>query len=235
MNKLIIANWKMNPTTLGGAIRIAKASDEKKVVVVPPFVFTEEIGRILRKAELGAQDVFWKDSGAYTGEVSWRELKRLGVKYVIIGHSERRALGEDDSIVNKKLKIVLAHGFKAILCVGEKWSVRKRGTRAAENFVKNQLKKGLSGIQNSKFKIRNLLVAYEPVWAIGTGRNDTPSDSSEMAGFIKKLLPVRVLYGGSVKARNAKSFLAVRNIDGVLVGGASLKMAEFKKIISLVK
>jgi triosephosphate isomerase len=242
MKKIIIANWKMNPQTLRGAIKLAKASDKKNVVIAPPFVFTEEIGKMLKKAKLGAQDVFWKDSGAYTGEVSWRELKRLGVAYVIIGHSERRALGENDSVVNKKLRVVLTHGFKVILCVGEKWGVRKRGVAAAKHFVVSQLKKDLEGVVGSKLRVSGLMIAYEPVWAIGTGKNDVPESASEMAQFIKELLTThyklqtaRVLYGGSVKVRNAKQFLGVRNIDGLLVGGASLKAEEFKKIINLVK
>ncbi|MGC9603472.1 MAG: triose-phosphate isomerase [Minisyncoccia bacterium] len=245
MRKLIVANWKMNPQSLSRAIELAKASDKKKVVIVPPFVFTEEVGKVLKKAELGAQDVSREDppagGGPYTGEVSWRELKRLGVKYVIIGHSERRALGENDSIINKKLKVTLAHGFKAILCVGEKWSARKRGAKAAESFVKRQINADLKGIKNRKLAVKNLIVAYEPVWAIGTGKNDTPKDAYEMAGLIKKQVTgnkregIQILYGGSVNSKNAKLFLAVRGIDGLLVGGTSLKTAEFKKIISLVK
>ncbi|TSA44430.1 triose-phosphate isomerase [bacterium] len=244
MNKLIVANWKMNPAILKEAIKLAKASDKKGVVVAPSFVFTEEIGKTLRNAELGAQDISREDppagGGPYTGEVSWHQLKKLGVKYVIIGHSERRALGETDATINKKLKIALAHGLKAILCVGEKWSVRKRGIVAAKKFVAGQLRKDLKlVVTNYKLLTTNLFVAYEPVWAIGTGRNDLPEDASEMAEFIKRQTArskrqVKVLYGGSVNSKNVKSFLEARDIDGLLVGGASLKAGEFRKIIKLI-
>jgi triosephosphate isomerase len=230
MLKPIVANWKMNPASLKEAVKLAKASDKKGAVVVPPFVFIEEVGKVLKRAALGAQDVFWKDKGAYTGEISPEELKRLGVKYVIIGHSERRALGEKDSVVNKKAKTAVAHGFKVILCVGEKWNARKKGFAVAKRFVADQLRRSLKGA------VKNVIVAYEPVWAIGTGRNDSPEDASEMALFIKKSLGsagTKVLYGGSVNGKNAKSFLEAPGIDGLLVGGASLKEREFNRILRI--
>lgn len=242
MNKIIIANWKMNPNTLAKAIRLAKASDEKGVVIAPPFVFLETVGKIIRRASLAAQDVFYEESGAFTGGVSPKMLKGLGVEYVIIGHSERRNhFGETDETINKKVKAALSHGLKVILCVGEQWAVRKKGIQAAKNFVANQLRKDLQSVtKNYKLKAKSLIIAYEPVWAIGTGRNDKPENSSEMAEFIKRQVTrnkrqdMRVLYGGSVNSRNAKLFLEMPNIDGLLVGGASLDPREFSKIIRLI-
>lgn len=219
------------------------------VVVCPPFTHIERVGKLLGKTriKLGAQDVFWKSHGAYTGEVSPFQLKALGVRYVIVGHSERRALGETDKVVNKKVKAALSAGLKVILCVGESLTVRKRGFANAKNFVKKQLTKDLKGIGNclatrdpvkkEKLKIENLLIAYEPLWAIGTGRAAAPADATVMARFIKELLVVsrkslvRVLYGGSVNAGNVGAFLAEPDINGALVGGASLKPREFKKMI----
>ena len=221
-----MANWKLNPTSEVEAIKLAKAEDFKNVIIAPPFPFLKSVGGFIRNADLGAQDVFWKEEGAYTGEVSASQLKSLGVNYVIIGHFERRALGETDEIVNKKIKAALQAGLKIILCVGENWSIRRKGLAAAKKFVKNQLQKDLGGI-------KNLIVAYEPVWAIGTGKSDKPSETVEMVKFIKKILNAKVLYGGSVNSKNAKSFLDKKEISGALVGGASLNAKEFKKIIRI--
>ncbi len=250
MAKLLAANFKMNPRTVAEAVRLAKSYDKKSVVVVPPFPFLAAVGKALRKAALGAQDVFWGSEGAYTGEVSPFQLKALGVRYVIVGHSERRHLGETDEAVNRKVKAALSASPKVILCVGEPWTVRKRGFAAAKNFVKKQLTKDLKGIGNylatrdpakpEKLEIENLLMAYEPIWAIGTGRAATPADASAMAQFIKKFLKAQssklkacVLYGGSVNAGNVGAFLAEPDIDGALVGGASLKPGEFKRMIAI--
>lgn len=231
MKKLIIGNWKMNPTTLKEAVKLAKASDKNGTVIAPPFVFIEEVAKVLKKATLGAQDL----------KISPEESKRLGVKYVIIGHSDRRALGETDAMIAKKLKIAVAQGLKAILCIGEpkrESGIKNNELREAKRYIKNQLKKDLVGIHNSKFIIQNsLIIAYEPIWAIGTGQNDAPADVSEIARFIKQSifkshkLKARVLYGGSVNAKDAKLFLETRNINGLLIGGASLKPKEFNKII----
>jgi len=141
-------------------------------------------------------------------------------------------LGETDGVINKKVTAALKHGLKVILCVGEQWPVRKKGLAAARSFVKNQLGKDLKGVKNSG----NLIVAYEPVWAIGTGKNDAPENASNMAGFIKSNTHgVRVLYGGSVNGKNARSFAKAAKIDGLLVGGASLKSGEFGKIIQTAR
>lgn len=234
MDKIIVANWKANPNTAKQAIALAKAIDKSGVVIAPPYPFLESLSKTLRRATLGAQDVFWADRGAYTGEVSLNQLKNLKVKYIILGHSERRKfLNETDEFINKKVKAALKAGFKVILCVGE-W--RRQSFGQAKIFVRGQLKKDLADVRS----YRNLVITYEPVWAISTsksGKPDKPEDAAQMAKFIKQSLvishklSVRVLYGGSVNAKNAKSFLKYKEIDGVLVGGASLSPREFLKII----
>ena len=231
--KLIVFNWKMNPTTLKKAVSLAKISDFKNVVVIPPFLFTEEIGKILKKAELGAQDLSWEEGGAVTGEVSARELKNLRVRYAIVGHSERlQKLRETDEIINKKVLAALKNGLKIILCVGEDLKIRKKGKKAVEKFIKTQLEKDLKGIfKNYNLKANSLIVAYEPIWAIGTGRSDTPQDAYDMIQFIKQTLKAKVLYGGSVSGKNIKNFVIYKEIDGFLIGHASLKSKEVEKII----
>ena len=260
MKKLIVANWKMNPDSLGRAISLAKKIDagipKKKnieVVIAPPFPFLERVRGQVSRVKIGAQDAFWEDTGAYTGEVSATMLKHSGVEYVIIGHSERRTfLRETDEMVNKKVLASLRAGLKVILCVGEPLAVRKKGLVAAKNHVKRQLKKDLEGVSSllskkslrkSAFGLREsaLVIAYEPIWAIstsGTGKIDTPEDAGGMIRFIKSILHPkpynlnpRVLYGGSVDSQNARSFICYNGIDGALVGGASLKAEEFVKII----
>lgn len=181
----------------------------------------------------GAQDAFYADEGPYTGAVGPEELKSIGARFVIVGHSERREkFGETDAIVAKKLKAVLAEGLTAILCVGEPLRVRQKGLPAAQRFVAQQLKKDLKGIPASS----RLVIAYEPVWAIstsGSGKKDTPENAASMIRSIKKTRRGRVLYGGSVSAKNAADFLGYREIDGLLVGRASLKAKEFGNIIKI--
>lgn len=227
MKKLIVANWKMNPLSEKEAIRLAKACDLPRVTIAPPFVFLAALKKILKKARLGAQDAFFEKQGPYTGEISFGELNDFGVKDVIIGHSERRALGETDVLINKKIKALLETHFRVILCVGEPFSVRKKGLNAAKKFVAKQLLADLRGMK----KFDNLTVAYEPIWAIGSGKNDDPKEAAQMADAIKSLIKTPVLYGGSVNAKNIRGFLRERSIDGALVGGASLKPAEFIKIV----
>ena len=234
-NKLLIANWKMNPQTEQQAIRLARAEDQKGIVICPPFPFLDGVKGKLKKAELGAQDLFWEDppgGGPYTGEVSVLMLKRLGARYVIIGHSERRRwLGETDEMINRKVLSAARGGLKVILCVGEPLSVRKKGLNAAKQFVKSQLRKNLKSVRSP------VIVAYEPIWAIGTGKPDHPEDTLKMVRFIREVAGFsrRVLYGGSVTSQNVKSFLCYKEIYGALVGGASLKAQEFRKIITIVK
>jgi len=240
MRKLIVANWKSNPATEKEAIELAKKTDFEGIVIAPPFVFIKAVKKTLTRANLGAQNVFW-GGGAHTGEVSPAQLKGLGVSYVIIGHSEMRSIGETDEIINKKVLAALEAGLKTILCVGENASVRSSGIEAAKSFVKAQLVKDLVGIENFKLKIENLSVAYEPLWAIGTGNPDTPENAAEMSAFIKSLLTTNyrlqtaVLYGGSVTGKNAAAFLSQKEIDGALVGGASLKPDDFSKIVEAAK
>jgi triosephosphate isomerase (TIM) len=240
MRKLIVANWKCHPDSVQEAVSLAKKVHEgvrnaknAEIVIAPPFSYLASL--IIRHPSLkwGAQDAFWENSGAYTGEVGPAMLKSLGVQYVIIGHSERRRiLGETDDMVNKKLLACLKAGLNVILCVGEP---EQKGIENAKRFVQEQLKKDLKGIKN----IKKLVIAYEPVWAISGsgGKADNPKDALEMVKFIKSLLHTTyhllptVLYGGSVNSQNAESFLQYKEVDGALVGGASLKPAEFKKII----
>ncbi len=241
--KLIVANWKMNVPDLRRwrNLRIPKNID---AVICPPFPYIPSVKNQTAKARLGAQNCFWEEKGAYTGEVSPAMLKSFGVQYAIIGHSERRRwLRETDEMINKKVLASLRAGLSVILCVGEPSAIRRRGLSAAKHFVENQLNKDLKGmaglkIKNMGFKI---IIAYEPVWAIGTGRADKPEDSASMANFIKKILDNKfsvsnpgVLYGGSVTGKNAANFLKLGSIDGALVGGASLKRREFEKILKVV-
>lgn len=239
-NKMLIANWKMNPTTTRDAVLLAKKIDTSvkkykgvSVGIAPPFVYISSLQKP-KSAWIGAQDVFWENpekSGAYTGEVSLQMLKNLGVSFVIVGHSERRKyLRETDEMINKKIKMLVNSNTFNVLCVGEPLSIRSKGFVAAKRYVANQLKKDLKGVKNfSKFGV----VAYEPIWAIGTGKSDNPELASEMAEYIKKLTGADVLYGGSVNIRNAESFLSKTSIYGALVGGASLNVQEFSKIIEI--
>lgn len=226
----MVANFKMHaPDT--GAWRSFRVSESAEVVVCPPLPYLKDFGQN-KNFKLGAQDVFWENvrsGGAYTGEVSAEILKKFGVEYVILGHSERRALGETDEVINKKLKTALAAGLKVILCVGESKEIKKRGGAAAKRFVNQELRVALPGVK--KIFLKNITIAYEPIWAIGTGIPDKPEDAALMSLFIKKLLPVKVLYGGSVNSRNATRFLKAKEIDGALVGTASLNPKEFKKIV----
>lgn len=227
-NKLVVFNWKMNPETLESAIDMAKKSDHKNIVIASPFVFIEEVGKIIKKAELGAQDLFYKDakSGSFTGEISASELTNLGVKYVIIGHSERRAMGESNEIISKKIKTAFDSGLVPILCVGESLGEHEAGK--TKDIIQNQLNSALSNFQSSTLNLK-LIIAYEPIWAIGSGNPETPESALETIKFIKSILDSkfyilnsRVLYGGSVNPKNIDTFLKYKEIDGVLVGGASL-------------
>ncbi|MBI2623623.1 MAG: triose-phosphate isomerase [Candidatus Liptonbacteria bacterium] len=247
--KLIIANWKMNPPTYKEAEQLAEAvikSSPKKVDVVlcPPFVWLTDMSHeSTGKVKFGAQDVFWESGGAFTGEISAAMLKNSGVDYAIIGHSERRRhLGETDAMVNKKVLAALKAGLRVILCVGESKEVRRKGIDAAKRFVERQLREDLQGIKYQESSIKNLVVTYEPVWAISGGDSthtaDDPKNAVEMIAFIKSILNSifhilysRVLYGGSVNAKNAGSFLREPEIGGALVGGASLKPKEFLGIL----
>ena len=247
MKKLVIANWKMNPKTEEESVQLAKGTDLEGAVIAPPYLFLSAVGDVLKNAVLGAQDVFYAHDGAHTGEVSVEELKSLGVQYVILGHSERRALGETDKEVARKVRAVIDGGLRAVLCVGELREVRDTGLDAAREFVGKQLAASLPDTKSYELTAESLLVAYEPVWAISTNRSgaaETPEDAAEMITFLKETLQlhlgnngddVRVLYGGSVNAENAESFLSREEIDGALVGGASLGPDAFREIVRITK
>lgn len=249
---LIVGNWKLNPTTLGQAKKIfldirksiARRKMHSTVAIAAPFPYigTLEALSPSERIELSAQDVFYEEKGTYTGEVSSSILKSLGVTSVIIGHSERRALGETDELIQKKILAVIKAGLTAIVCVGES----ERDSHGHYfSFVENQLRLVLEVVP--KNKLTRLVIAYEPIWAIskgdGKGKPATAEDAHEMKLFIQKTVAdrcgrtavkkVRVLYGGSVNSKNAEVLLEEGGVDGFLVGGASLKAPEFIKIIHI--
>jgi triosephosphate isomerase len=247
---IIAANWKMHKTHLEAIQAVQKLSylldrddaERVEVVVCPAFTALRAVETLILSDRLpyalGAQDVHPKDQGAFTGEVSPPMLKALGVRYVIVGHSERRQLfGEDDALVNQKVKAVLAADMIPILCVGE--SLQERDLGNTEEMVTGQVRAGLAGV--SETDASKLVLAYEPIWAIGTGRNAEPPDAGEVIGLIRATVGavfndavatgVRVQYGGSVKAGNIRDFMAHPEIDGALVGGASLDPEEFALIV----
>jgi triosephosphate isomerase len=238
-------NWKMNKTPSeakafveGLKSRVADATSE--VVVGVPFVCLPAVIEAAKGSNIkvAAQNVHWEASGAYTGEVSCAMLKELGVDYVIIGHSERRQyFGETDETVNKKARAILDAGMIPIICCGESLTQREQGVTA--EHVRYQIKVALLGL--SAEEVSKIVIAYEPIWAIGTGKTATSEQAEEVCGIIRKLIAelygqdvaekTRILYGGSVKASNAAELFSMPDIDGGLVGGASLKLDEFEKIV----
>ncbi|MCL5017557.1 MAG: triose-phosphate isomerase, partial [Patescibacteria group bacterium] len=218
----------MNPETPIEALSIAKKSDHENAIIIPPFIFLDEVGRILKKAKLGAQDIFYKEieKGPFTGEVSAKELLNIGVEYVIIGHSERRAMGETDELVSQKMRTALDVGLIPILCIGESLEEHKNGT--TKEKISRQITKALSNLP-SLSNNSNLIIAYEPIWAIGSGNSDTPENAAKILRYIKDLIKnnngieIKTFYGGSVTPENITSFLNKDEVDGVLIGGASLK------------
>ncbi|MEX2090886.1 MAG: triose-phosphate isomerase [Candidatus Paceibacterota bacterium] len=269
MKKYIVSNWKNHPDTLAEAEQILNNVDEYlgslgekelSLVFCPPFVFTEEVGKTLRishlahQAELGAQDISADDKIALTGEVTGPMLKKLGVRYVIVGHSERRwKLGESDEIVNQKLKVVLENELVPIVCLGE----RVRDADFKE-FLRNQTEATFAGLSSDQ--ISRCIIAYEPVWAISSNPGshpDTPQSALESVDIIKRLLIEKFqvtstksqtnskfqipnskplfLYGGSITSANSREFLSNDGFDGVLVGSASVNKDEFVRILSIVQ
>ena len=247
---VIAANWKMHLTHLEAIQTVQKLSylldqgdtDRVEVVICPPFTSLRTVETLIQSDRipfgLGAQNVHWEASGAFTGEVSPPMLAALRVAYVVVGHSERRQLfGETDETVNKKVRAVIAAGMAPILCVGE--TLQERDVGATEDRVTNQIRAGLSGVGAED--AAKLVVAYEPVWAIGTGRNAEPADAGQVIALIRSTLAelygtgladaTRIQYGGSVKAGNIRDFMAHPEIDGALVGGASLDPEEFALIV----
>jgi triosephosphate isomerase len=247
---VIAGNWKMHHDHLVAIQVVQKLSyrlDEHDyeavdVVVCPPFTDLRTLQTLIQadrlKIRLGAQDCYFEDQGAFTGEVSPPMLAKLEVEYVIIGHSERRQLfGETDDSVNKKLKAVQKHGMTPIVCVGETLEEREAG--ATTERVTSQTNGAFAGVKPAD--AATCIVAYEPIWAIGTGRNATPDDANETIGVIRGALrdrydddtaqAIRIQYGGSVKSGNASALMAMPEIDGALVGGASLEPDEFARIV----
>jgi triosephosphate isomerase len=248
----IAGNWKMNLNHLEAIAlvqKIAFSLPEKyfakvEVAVLPPFVDIRSIQTMVDgdklKVRYGAQDVSRYDSGAYTGEVSAPMLAKLGCSYVTVGHSERREYhAETDELVNSKVKAALKHDIAPILCIGEKLDVREAGTHV--EYTTDQLIAGLKGCKTDQ--VSKVVIAYEPVWAIGTGRVATPQDAQEVCGAIRAKLAekygkeiaesVRILYGGSVKSGNIGDLVKQDDIDGALVGGASLDAEEFTKLCAM--
>ncbi len=249
---LIAGNWKMNLNHLEAIALVQKIAfslpekyyEKVDVTVLPPFTDIRSVQTLVDGDKLlltyGAQDVSPHDSGAYTGDISAPMLAKLGCSYVVVGHSERREYhGETDELVNKKVRAALKHGLSPIVCVGEQLEVREAGGHI--EHTTSQLIAALKGLKTEQ--VNNVVVAYEPVWAIGTGRVATPSDAEEVCAALRTALAdkygadlaqrVRVLYGGSVKSSNVADLVKCDNVDGALVGGASLDGEEFTKLCAL--
>jgi triosephosphate isomerase len=241
----LAGNWKMHKT-IPEAVEMVKALKEEspqltdaELVVIPPYTMLSEVKKVIEGStiQLGAQNIFWEEKGAFTGEVSPPMLKDAGCQYVTIGHSERRQyFGETNETVNKKIKAALAHELTPIMCIGESLEEREKGNTMDK--VETQINSGLEGL--GKDEIRRIVIAYEPIWAIGTGVTATPSQAEEVHSFIRKKLAEKygneiasyaiILYGGSVKPANTYSILKENNINGALVGGASLEADSFIQI-----
>ncbi|HYH48366.1 MAG TPA: triose-phosphate isomerase [Acidimicrobiia bacterium] len=247
---IMAGNWKMHHTHLDAIQVVQKLSyrlgaedyERCEVVVCPTFTSLRSVQTVIEADNLpiglGAQNVFFEEKGAYTGEVSPQMLAKLAVSYVIVGHSERREIfGETDEMVNKKVKATFNHGMTPIMCVGETLEEREAGETATK--VSRQVQAGLEGLDPKQ--VGSMVIAYEPIWAIGTGRNATPEDANDTIGTIRKMVAglagegpaasLRIQYGGSVKPGNIAALMAQPEIDGALVGGASLEADEFAQIV----
>ncbi len=247
MKPLIVANWKCNPIGFSKAKKLFNSIEKKieknqkaEVVVSPPFVFLSEF-RDSSEIKLGAQNCFYEKKGSFTGEISPFMLKSLGCKYVILGHSERRRyFSETDKMINKKIKLALKAKLKVILCIGETEKQRREGKKA--EVIKNQVQEALKDIPGKE--IKNIGVAYEPIWAIGSGESCSVEETTSSILLVRKIISgiynrnkankVRILYGGSVTSKNSQQYISKAGTDGLLIGGASLKATEFVKIIKSV-
>ncbi|MBI3315022.1 MAG: triose-phosphate isomerase [Candidatus Omnitrophica bacterium] len=254
---IIAGNWKLNKTSREAIVLVEELKREVAdlegvdIVVCPPFTALESVSEVLTETNiaLGAQNVYWADSGAFTGEISTPMLKDFGVQYVIVGHSERRQyFGETNETVNKRLRAALAHGLTPIVCVGENLAEREADQTFA--VLQTQVQGSLAGLPAGQAgltcdEMNKIVVAYEPVWAIGTGKTATPSMAQEAHAFVRGLLAkifgpdtaqsVRIQYGGSVTPENIAALMSQPDIDGALVGGASLKAASFAAIINAAR
>jgi len=236
----VIANWKCNPVSAKeakkltvGVLKAAKAARGVETIICPPFCYLDEVSETAKKTvKLGAQDCFWEEKGAFTGELSAAQIKDAKCQYVIIGHSERRKyFGETNEQTNKKIKAALAAGLIPILCVGETREERVAGSITQP--IEAQIKEGLAGVVVMHSPV---IIAYEPVWAIGTGQACSTEEAKYIRQFINNILGEKVpaLYGGSANAENAVSYLQDAGFNGLLVGGVSLKPEEFSKLIANV-
>lgn len=247
---VVIANWKMN-MSFTGACDFGKRLPEMlgevsglDLVICAPFVVLAELSLLLEGTPffLGAQNMHWQKEGALTGEISPLMLREVGVKYVIIGHSERRTLfGEDDATVRKKIASAFAYGLTPIFCIGENWE--QRSAQKTKQLLKEQLCSALQGLKQEENILQKLIIAYEPIWAIGTGNPAGAEDALDAAFFIRSVLAeiwgdlaqkIRVIYGGSVTPDNITEFTNLQEIDGALVGGSSLKVADFAALVQAV-
>ena len=244
--KIVAGNWKMNKSLAEARDLTDGIKDELEdvmdvdVVLCPPFTVLRTVGEIVSDTpiRLGAQNMHWEDSGAFTGEVSPEMLLDLGVSYVIIGHSERRQLfGETDQGVNRKVASAIDHGLIPIMCCGE--TLKQREAGQTEDIVTSQVKCGLFEIDRDR--AAKVIIAYEPIWAIGTGVAATSADADEVCGIIRRTIgelydpqsadAKRIQYGGSVSPKNVDELMSMPNVDGALVGGASLKPADFARLV----
>jgi triosephosphate isomerase len=242
VRKIVLAgNWKMNKTQAEALEfltdffpHITETADEREVVLCVPFTVLNMLSKSLHgsRVQLGAQNVHWAESGAFTGEISGPMLSEIGVRYVVVGHSERRQFfGETDETVNQRLLAAQAHGLTPILCVGETKAQRDAGE--TEALIFSQLEAGLVGVDQS-----NLVIAYEPIWAIGTGDTCASDEANRVIGLIRSKLTnkdVSIQYGGSVNPKNVDEIMAQSDIDGALVGGASLTADSFARIVNYQK
>ena len=242
---IIAGNWKMN-NTIAEAIKLIEEiktnslNNDVEAVVCVPFTALTDVKRAIGESniKLGAQNMHWEENGAFTGEISPSMLNEIGIHYCIIGHSERRQyFNENDETVNKKIKSALSHDIKPIVCVGE--TLEERDANKAEEIVKNQVIKAFEGIDSKD--LEKFVIAYEPIWAIGTGKTASSEDANAMCKFIRETIGelyndkkdiVRIQYGGSVKPGNIKELMEKSDIDGALVGGASLKADDFVKLVN---
>jgi len=250
MSKIFISNWKMNPQSFSEAEELLKSAlkfkaSNIKIVLCPPFVWLRDlILKSKNKIEFGAQNMFFEEKGAFTGEISYKMLKNIGVKYVILGHSERRNIfGEINEMISKKVFAAISNNLVPILCVGENLNIRKKGKKIFEKFVLSQLEFSLGKLIQNKIFNKEIIIAYEPVWAIsgsGLGIADTPENAKNMISLIKNFLfkngfkKFLVLYGGSLNSSNVLNFFSQKEIDGGLVGSASVNPDEFSKMIQIL-
>jgi triosephosphate isomerase len=246
---LIAGNWKMHktvPEAVETALQLKEAINDvsgREIVIAPPFVSLVSVAEVVKDSNitLSAQNVFWEEEGAYTGEISPAMLRSAGCTYTIIGHSERRQyFGETNETVNKKIKKCLDTGLRAIVCIGE--SLEERESGKTFSVLELQISQGLAGLNSNQME--SIVIAYEPVWAIGTGKTATTAQAEEAHQFIRSKIEgdygkevaekIRILYGGSVKPDNIDGLMAEKDVDGVLVGGASLKVDSFARIVKFL-